>query len=170
MRLEELAGLLPGLGALADACARGHDEQHQVVPPSLFGAQEIVAQAKAVFAALASETEGRDGRVAAGSEQVNGIAVPLGFEELPYRSHLHEAYGFLLYFFYLLVERQGFLLALSQGLFKIAFVAEMAAVEHVGIDIAPQLGQIGDLADAAVEIWRRGNGDVGADFCASAGG
>ena len=84
--MKIFARLLPLLGSLADALARGDHEQRQVIAPAVVGIQNVVAQAQAVFAALPAEVERVDRRCAAGREQVDRVAVALGFEELPHRA------------------------------------------------------------------------------------
>ncbi len=82
--LEEFALLLPGFGAFADALAGGGHEEGEVIAGAGFGGiEDVIAQAKAVFAALAAEVEGVERARGAGGEEVDGIAVALGFEELP---------------------------------------------------------------------------------------
>ena len=119
-----------------------------------------------------------DGARAAGREQVNGIAVALGFEELPDRADLHELRGFRFHFFDIVEKLQRFRIALGQQFFEIALESEMPAVEHERIDVAPDFGQIRDVAHAAVEIGRGGIGMIGAHLgaarsvlgCLAAGG
>ena len=166
VRLEELAGLLPLLGSFADARARGHHEQRQMIAPAVLGIEDVVAQAQAVVAALPAEAEGVDGRRAAGREQVDRVAVALGFEELPDRLHLHEARGFLLHLFHVVEQFQRLLVVLRQRLLEIALVAQVPAVEHERIDVAPHLGQVRHVAHLAVQIGRGRNRN---DRCALCG-
>ena len=83
MRFEEFAALLGFFGLLADALARGDDEQRQVIAAAFLGIQDVVAQAQAVGFRLPAEVEGMQRARCAGREQVDGVAVALGFEELP---------------------------------------------------------------------------------------
>src|SRR3954470_6099700 len=88
MRLNELAGLFQLLGFLADARARRHHEQRQVVARL----EDVVAEAQAVVLPLPAELE----RMWLIPKEMDRIAVALGLEELPDRLHLHPAGGVLL--------------------------------------------------------------------------
>ena len=110
------------------------------------------------------------GAVAGRGEEVDRVAVALGLEELPHGAHLHEARGLLLDLFDVVEQFERLLFVLGEGFFEIAFVAEMAAVDHEGIDVAPHLGEVGHVAHAAIEVGRGRNRQVGADFAAAARG
>src|SRR5713226_4293375 len=95
------------------------------------------------------------------------VALALGLEELPDRAHLHELRGFLLQLLDAVEKLDGLLVVLRQAPLEIPFETEMAAVEHGRIDVAPDLGQIRDGADLAIEIRRRRNRYVAADAAAA---
>src|SRR5882724_9075190 len=99
----------------------------------------------------------------AGREKMQRVACGFGFEKLPDRANLHEFGGFVSYFFHRFEQLDGFGIALGKALFKIAAEAEMAAVEHEGIDVAPNFAEVGDEANSAVERLHGGNGEVGAN-------
>src|ERR1035437_1267195 len=92
--LEELARLFPLLALFADTSARGDYHERQMIALAVVTFQDVIAQAEPVFAALAAKAEGGNRRLARRREQVDGVAVALGFEELPHRSHFHAARGF----------------------------------------------------------------------------
>ena len=106
----------------------------------------------------------------AGREEMDGVAVALGLEELPHGVHLHEARGFVLDLFDVVEQFERLRFVLGQGFLEIAFVAEMAAVEHERIDVAPDFGEVRHVAHVAIEIGRGRNRQVGADFAAAARG
>ena len=64
--------------------------------------------------------------------------------------------------FHVVEEFEGARIAFGERFLEIAAEAEMAAVDHVRIDVAPNFGEIRDGADFAIEIrdWR--NRDIGA--------
>ena len=167
VRLEELAGLLGCVRIPREPGTRRDDEQRQMIAAAFLGVQNVIAEAQAIGARLAAEPECVDRRCGARREQVDGVAVALGFEELPDRFHLHESRGFRLHFLDIVEQLQRLRIALGQQLFEIALEPEMPPVKHVGIDVAPDLGQIRHVADAAVEVRRGGNRDVGAHLRAS---
>ena len=55
-------------------------------------------------------------------------------------------------------------------LLKIPLVAQVPPVEHVRVDIAPQLGKLRNVAHLTIEIGRGRNGHIGADFPAAISG
>ena len=96
---DEFASLLECLGTLADTLARGDDEHRQVVAAAVFGVENVIAEAQAVFAALAAEMECVHRGCGGGFEEMDRIAVALGLEELPQDAHLREAGSLLLHLF-----------------------------------------------------------------------
>ena len=82
------------------------------------------------------------------------MALPsrFGFEELPDRANLHEFGGFSLNLFHAFEKLDRFGFALGEAFFEIALETQVAAIEHEGIDVAPDFAQIRDVADFAVEM------------------
>ena len=54
--------------------------------------------------------------------------------------------------------------AFRKVLFEVALIAEMATEEHVGVDVAPDFGELGDVADFAVEVGRWWYRDIDPDL------
>ena len=102
-----------------------------------------------------------------GFDKADGVPRPFGFEELPDGAHLHELRRLGFDIFDEVKEFEGFAVAFGKQLFEVAFETEMAAVEHEGIDVAPDLSEIGDGAGAAVVIGRGWDGDFGVDLRAA---
>src|SRR5262249_59443445 len=100
-------------------------------------------------------------------EKVYRVAVALGLEELPHRTDLHEARGFLLHLFHLVEEIKRLRLVCSELLLEVALVPEILTVEHERIDVAPNLGEIRHGAHPAIEIRRGGNRKVCTHFRAA---
>src|SRR3954468_2667427 len=88
--------------------------------------------------------------------------MPLGFEELPDGARLQELRSFLFDNFKVLIQLERLWIARLQQLFEIAFESQMAPVDHEGIHIGPQLLQVGDIADMALEIRNGWNRNVSA--------
>ena len=100
-------------------------------------------------------------RRAARREEVDGVAVALGLEELPHRPHFHEARGLPLHRFQVVEQLQRLGIALGQGLFEIPLVAQVPAIQHERVDVAPHFGQVRHVAHLAVEVRRGRNGNIG---------
>src|SRR5438045_1297878 len=98
---------------------------------------------------------------------MNGIPVALRLEKLPHCAHLHELRGFVLQLFYFLIEFECLRITLMQQLLKVAFEAQMTAIEHVRIDVAPDLRQIRQLPYLAVKVWNGRDRNVSADLAAA---
>src|SRR5260370_701585 len=158
--LEEFVGVRGALGFLADSGGGGDDENRQMIAAALFGVENIIAEAQSMGAWLAAELEYVERAFATGREELNRIAVALSFEESPDCFHLHEERGLGFHGLDVVEQAERLRIALGQELFEIAFESEMTAVEHVGIDVAPDFGQVGDVADAPVEIGGGRDGDV----------
>ena len=75
----------------------------------------------------------------AGREQVDGVAVALGFEELPDRADFHESRGFVLHFFHFMEQLQRFRIALRQRFSKLPLNPRCRPYSMNGIDVAPHL-------------------------------
>src|SRR5579871_5219868 len=108
-----------------------------------------------------------DGARSAMLEKVNGVALALGFEELPDRFGFEELRGFRLHFLHVMEELQSFWIALGQKLFEIAFESEMTAVEHERVHVAPHFGQVWNFADTTVQIGCGGDWKIGSHFPAA---
>jgi hypothetical protein len=121
-----------------------------MIAASLLGFQDVIAQAQSIGARLAAELEGMDRARAARCEQVNCVAVPLGFEELPNRFRFHEPRGFLFHCFHIVEQFERLRVAFGQQLLEISLESKVPAVQHERIDIAPDFSQIRDIAYAAV--------------------
>ncbi len=93
---------------------------------------------------------------------MDGIAIALGFEELPDAARLHPLGDILFHFLGLVIELERERIAFMQCLREIAFEAEIAAVEHVGIDVGPNFGEMRQSARFAIKIRRGWNRNVGA--------
>src|SRR5262249_29319563 len=151
-RLEVLALLLPLFGALADALAGVDDEQRDVIAAGLLGIENVVAEAEAIILALATEAKRVHRRRGTRLEKVYRVAVALGLEELPHRTDLHEARGFLLHLFHLVEEIKRLRLVCSELRLEVALVPEILTVEHERIDVAPNLAGIRHGAHPAIGI------------------
>ena len=84
--------------------------------------------------------------------------------ELPWRSasknchtarNFHELRGFALHLFHVVEKLERARVAIGERLFEIAAEAEMSSEEHEGIDVAPELVQIRDVAHFAIEVRDR---------------
>src|ERR1700745_3945593 len=104
--------------------------------------------------------EGFKWRQCTGPEKVKRVPRPLDFEELPKGANLHEFQGFALYLLHIVEKLQCFRIAGGKLLFKVSLVAKVPAVEHEWVDIAPDVRQIRDKPDLAIEIRGRWNGDL----------
>ena len=137
----------------ADPRARRDDEHRQVI-----AADDVVAQAQAVLPPLPSEVESMDRTLPARREQVDRVAVALRFEELPDRFHLHELRGLLFDLFHALEKRQRLLVVSARSFSKLPLYPEVPPVEHVRIDVAPDLGELRHVAHLRSRYGAAGTG------------
>ena len=98
---------------------------------------------------------------------MDGVACALGLEELPHGFHLHELRGFVFQRLEHVVQLERLLVVLCQVLFEVAFVTQVAPVKHVRVNVAPDLGKLRHIADFAVQIGCRRDGQIRADFGAA---
>jgi len=102
----------------------------QVVAAAVFGIQNVIGQAQAVLAGLASKS-GRCGgaRWRHGANRWMALPSRSASKELPHRFHLHEARRlFPLHLLHVVEQLQGFGLVLRQGLVEISLVTQVAAI------------------------------------------
>jgi hypothetical protein len=135
-----------------------------VIAAAILRVQDVIAEAEAIRLGLAGKVERMQRRSGTGGEQMDRIAFALRLKELPHRADLHEAGSFTLHFLYLLEQIEGFRVALGQEFFEVALEAQMPAVEHEGVDVAPDLVQVRDIAHAAVEVRNGRNRDASVDL------
>src|ERR1700758_2463896 len=114
--------------------------------------QDVVAEAKPAWTRLPAKAERMQGTRSTRFEQVHRVSVALGFKELPDGADLHEPRGLELYVFDILEKFESRGVALGPQLLEVALETEVASVEHVGVDVAPDFGEVRDLADVAVEV------------------
>src|SRR5579875_1027584 len=95
---------------------------------------------------------------------VNGVSFPLSLKKLPDGAGLHERFGITLHLFHFVEQFERLWITLRQHLLEIAAKAEVPAVEHERVDIAPDFGQMRHAAHFAIEIRCGGNGNVGANL------
>src|SRR5579871_2835734 len=140
MGLEEFPSLLGLFCCFAHARACAYNKQRQMIAPAIFGIQNVVAQAQTIRLWLAPKPEYVQRPFRPGSEQLNGVAIAFRLEKLPERLHSHELCRFCLHGLDIMKQLERLCVALSQQLFEIALEAEVPPVQHVRIDIAPDLG------------------------------
>src|SRR5882672_9424817 len=93
---------------------------------------------------------------------MDGVPIPFSLEKLPYRADLHEAESFLLDPLHLVEKIERLLVVLREPLLEIPFEAHVTPVQHVRIDVGPNLGQVRNVPDLAIEIGRGRNRHAGA--------
>src|SRR5271170_627107 len=124
--------------------------------------KNVVAQAKLGGQRLAIKFKSVNRRASARSEQVNRIALALGFEKLPDGANFHELGSSDFGFFHVAVEFERAGIAVRESLFKIAAEAHVATEEHVRIDVAPHFAQIRHNTNFLVEIRDGKDRQIGA--------
>ena len=122
--------------------------------------EHIVAQAETIPSRLPSEVERVQRLVCAGREQVNRVAVALSLEELPHSADFHPRQGIFLHGFHRMVQVQRLLFTLQQLLLEIPLVAHVPTIEHVRVDVTPDLRQLRQCSDAAVKVGNRRYGNI----------
>src|SRR6185312_11703565 len=135
-----------------------------MIAPAVFWIENVIAQAKPVVLGLPPERERVNRRCRAGREQMNRVGVALGFKKLPDSLDLHESSRQRLHVFHVVKQLQRFGVALAQQLFEIALETEMPPEEHERIDVTPDLAKTRNIAELAVQIRRRRNGNIRAHF------
>ena len=74
----------------------------------------------------------------------------------------------MLQIFHHVEEFERFLVVLRQLFFEMALVTQMAAVEHVRVDVTPDFGKMRDIADLAVARRRRPEAAALSELCGCA--
>src|SRR5258706_2890705 len=87
---------------------RRDDKEPDVVATSFLGLEHIIAQTESIGLRLAAEGKGMQRALSPGREQMNPVAIALGFEELPHGANLYERGGFPLDLLDVVKELQRF--------------------------------------------------------------
>src|SRR5215475_3072117 len=99
-----------------------------MIAPALVRVENVVAQAEPVVLRLPAELERVQRAGRARGEQVDGVAVALGLEELPHGSRAHELERLGLDFFDVVIQLQSLRIALRQKPFEVTLESEVPAV------------------------------------------
>src|SRR3954454_4580656 len=146
---------------------RGDDKHGNVITPVVLRIKRVITKAQTIRFRLTSEVERFDGRIASRTKKLQIVAVPFDLEELPNGAHFHICGRFTLHILHGMEELQRLRIALRQQLLEVPLETKMPAVEHEGVDVAPNLRQVRYRANPAVQIRSRRDGYIGVDLRAA---
>ncbi len=87
-------------------------------------------------------------------EQVDGITLAFAFEKLPHDPHFHQRRHLVLDAFHSVMEFEGFRVAVGQRALEVSAKTQVPNIKHLGIDIIPELGELGHITNLAVRVGR----------------